>query len=67
MPFPKLHSITNIEMCFTKLESWFLLQGLGARKEQEKYEAVILSITHHKQTPTQPSSKQFCQNLPNPR
>ncbi|KAH8349020.1 hypothetical protein KR084_000228, partial [Drosophila pseudotakahashii] len=41
MPFPQLHSITNIEMFFTKLESWFLLQGLGARKEQEKYAAVI--------------------------
>nr|XP_041632347.1 uncharacterized protein LOC121502710 [Drosophila kikkawai] len=41
MPFPQLNSITNIEMFFTKLESWFLLQGLGARKEQEKYAAVI--------------------------
>jgi len=29
-------------MFFTKLESWFLLQGLGARKEQEKYAAVIV-------------------------
>jgi len=31
MPFPQLHSITNIEM----------LQGLGARKELEKYAAVV--------------------------
>jgi len=28
-------------MFFTKLESWFLLQCLGARKEQEKYATVI--------------------------
>ncbi|EAL58702.1 gag-pol polyprotein, putative [Wolbachia endosymbiont of Drosophila ananassae] len=41
MPFPNLQSITNIEMFFTKLESWFALQGLGARKEQEKFAAVI--------------------------
>ncbi|KAM8702156.1 hypothetical protein ACLKA7_000896 [Drosophila subpalustris] len=40
-PFPQLNSVTNIEMFFTKLESWFLLQGIGARKEHEKYAAVI--------------------------
>ncbi|KAL7723540.1 hypothetical protein ACLKA6_000128, partial [Drosophila palustris] len=28
-------------MFFTKLESWFLLQGISARKEHEKYAAVI--------------------------
>lgn len=41
MPFPQLHTITNIEMFFTKLENWFLLQGIGSRKEHEKYAAVI--------------------------
>ncbi|XP_064535184.1 uncharacterized protein LOC135426118 [Drosophila montana] len=41
MPFPQLHTVTNIEMFFTKLESWFLLQGIGLRKEHEKYAAVI--------------------------
>ncbi len=41
MPFPNLQSITNIEMFFTKLESLFALQGLGARKEYEKFAAVI--------------------------
>jgi len=69
MPFPQLHSITNIEMFFTKLESWFLLEGLGARKEQEKYAAVIAYADpkYLDQVHDQPSSKQFCQNLPNQR
>jgi len=33
MPFPQLQAVTNIEMFFTKLENWFILQGLGIRKE----------------------------------
>lgn len=41
VPFPQLNTVTNIELWFTKIENWFTLQGLGVRKESEKYSAVI--------------------------
>lgn len=41
VPFPQLNSTSNIETWFIKMEAWFELQGLGIRKEVEKYKAVI--------------------------
>lgn len=41
VPFPHLGSMANVETWFYKIEAWFELQGLGARKEVEKYKAVI--------------------------
>lgn len=41
VPFPQLNSTANVETWFRKIEAWFDLQGLGIRKEVEKYNAVI--------------------------
>lgn len=41
VPFPQLNSAASIETWFIKMEAWFDLQGLGVRKEIEKYKAVI--------------------------
>lgn len=41
LPFPQLNSPANIETWFLKIEEWFKLQGLGVRKESEKFSAII--------------------------
>lgn len=65
VPFPQLNSAANIETWFVKMEAWFDLQGLGVRKEVEKYKAVIAYLDQkyidrvHDLVHTQPSTEPY--------
>lgn len=65
MPFPTLSSSISIETWFIKIENWFGLQGLGERKEVEKYKAVIAYLDHkyldqvHDLVRTQPAQQPY--------